>query len=43
MLAIPHPVWFWVLALILFLPASYIGGHLGQRGDVKPMTIDGPA
>jgi hypothetical protein len=43
MLSIPHPVWFWVIALILFLPASYVGGLLGRRRDVKPVAVEGPA
>jgi hypothetical protein len=43
MLSIPHPVWFWVIALILFLPASYVGGLLGRHRDVKPVSVDSPA
>jgi hypothetical protein len=31
MLMIPHPVWFWVVALLLFLPAAYLGGLLARR------------
>ncbi len=26
MLMIPHPVWFWVASLLLYLPSAYLGG-----------------
>jgi hypothetical protein len=28
MLEFPHPVWFWICGLLIFLPASYIGSGL---------------
>ncbi len=31
MLMIPHPVWFWVLGLAVYLPAAYAGALLGQK------------
>ena len=35
MLEFPHPAWFWVLGVVVFLPAAYIGAKLAQgaRGD----------
>jgi hypothetical protein len=32
MLAIPHPVWFWVLGVAVFLPAAYLGARVGKGG-----------
>ena len=29
MLAIPHPVWFWALGVVVFLPAAYLGARVG--------------
>jgi hypothetical protein len=37
MVMIPHPLWFWLAALVLFLPASYLGAKLG-RPRVQPET-----
>jgi hypothetical protein len=41
LLAIPHPVWFWVLSVALFLPAAYLGAKLatgrpGQGSSLAP-------
>lgn len=34
MLEFPHPVWFWICGLLIFLPASYIGSGLALgKGD----------
>jgi hypothetical protein len=32
LLMIPHPVWFWLAALALFLPAAYLGAKLARPG-----------
>ncbi|MFL6193506.1 MAG: hypothetical protein ACJ75H_05005 [Thermoanaerobaculia bacterium] len=32
MLSLPHPVWFWVVGVLLFLPAGYLGGRLAAGG-----------
>jgi hypothetical protein len=37
MLVIPHPPWFWLAALVLFLPAAYLGARLARPG-VPPET-----
>jgi uncharacterized protein YacL len=31
MLMIPHPTWFWIISLVLYLPAAYAGALLGQK------------
>ena len=31
MLMIPHPTWFFILGVIVFLPAALLGGRLGHR------------
>lgn len=31
MLEIPHPLWFWVLGVAVFLPAAYVGARLAVR------------
>lgn len=31
---VPHPVWFWVLNIIVYLPFAYLGGKLGEK--IKP-------
>ncbi len=28
LISIPHPIWFWVVGLAVFLPAAYAGGRL---------------
>jgi predicted MFS family arabinose efflux permease len=28
MVSIPHPLWFWVVGMILFLPAAHLGGKI---------------
>jgi hypothetical protein len=30
MLDFPHPVWFWVLGIMVFLPAAYFGAKLAR-------------
>jgi len=32
MLEIPHPLWFWVVGVALFLPAAWLGGRLAGAG-----------
>jgi len=29
MAMIPHPLWFWVVGVLIFLPAAYLGARLG--------------
>lgn len=31
LLALPHPVWFWVLGLAVFLPGTLLGIFFGRR------------
>jgi hypothetical protein len=31
MLMIPHPVWFWILGVAIFLPSAFLGAKLGAR------------
>ena len=31
MLMIPHPIWFWVLGTVVFIPVAYLGGRLATR------------
>ncbi|HLW98159.1 MAG TPA: hypothetical protein VKR82_05895 [Candidatus Acidoferrales bacterium] len=31
LLEFPHPLWFWICGLLIFLPASYIGSGLALR------------
>lgn len=31
MLMIPHPVWFWIVGLAIFLPSAYLGAKRGAR------------
>ncbi len=28
---LPHPAWFWVSSLLVYIPASWLGGKLGIR------------
>ena len=28
MVSLPHPLWFWVVGIILFLPAAHLGGKI---------------
>lgn len=32
MLEIPHPIWFWIAGLAVFLPAAFLGANLAARG-----------
>ena len=38
MLMIPHPVWFWVISLLLYLPSAYFGGLLASRRAASKKT-----
>ena len=29
---IPHPVWFWILGVLVFLPAAWLGARLAPAG-----------
>jgi hypothetical protein len=31
LVAIPHPLWFAILSVLVFLPAAYAGGLLARR------------
>lgn len=31
MLMIPHPVWFWIVGMAIFLPAAFFGAKVGAR------------
>jgi len=31
MLMIPHPIWFWILGLLVYIPCAYLGGKLGIK------------
>lgn len=31
MAMIPHPLWFWIVGVIIILPAAYVGGRLVGR------------
>src|SRR4051812_41278425 len=31
MLGVPHPLWMWAVAVLLYLPAARLGGMLGGR------------
>jgi hypothetical protein len=41
MLMLPHPLWFWVVGLAVFLPAGYLGGKCASRG--KSIATPGTA
>jgi glycerol uptake facilitator-like aquaporin len=32
LLELPHPLWFWVVGVALFLPAAWLGGRLAGAG-----------
>jgi hypothetical protein len=32
MIAIPHPMWFMLLAVMMVVPAGWLGGNLAGRG-----------
>jgi hypothetical protein len=36
MLALPHPAWFWALALSVFLPAAYLGVRMARSTAAVP-------
>ena len=31
MFMIPHPTWFWIAGLLVFLPAAYLGARIAER------------
>lgn len=31
LLVLPHPLWFWPVGLIVFIPAAYLGGKLARH------------
>ncbi|MBN4051924.1 hypothetical protein JYT53_00315 [Cytophagaceae bacterium AH-315-L13] len=31
MLMVPHPIWFWILGMAVYLPMAYLGGKIGDR------------
>jgi len=35
-LTLPHPAWFWVASLFIFLPAAGLGGRLARRPPPAP-------
>jgi hypothetical protein len=39
MLLIPHPVWFWVLGVAVFLPSAYLGAKLGAGSGAKGRAL----
>jgi len=39
---IPHPLWFGVVDLALYVPAAIAGGALGARLTAKPLTATKP-
>ena len=32
---IPHPLWFAIIDLAIYLPAAWLGGRLAKRGEPK--------
>ncbi len=36
MLEFPHPLWFWICGVLVFLPAAYIGSRLAAGSGVNP-------
>jgi hypothetical protein len=36
LLTFPHPVWFWVLGIAVFLPAAYLGARLARDRHELP-------
>lgn len=36
MLMIPHPLWFWIVGLLLFLPAAYAGARMAGAAGASP-------
>jgi hypothetical protein len=39
MLLLPHPVWFWILGVMVFLPAAYLGARLGASAVPKDRSL----
>ncbi|HEV8582529.1 MAG TPA: hypothetical protein VGX68_25975 [Thermoanaerobaculia bacterium] len=33
LLSFPHPIWFWIAAVALFLPCAYLGSALAERRE----------
>jgi hypothetical protein len=38
LMMIPHPLWFSILDLVLYLPAAWLGGVLGDRRKEAPLS-----
>ncbi len=38
MMMIPHPLWMWVVAVVEFLPAAYLGARLASYRADRPMV-----
>jgi hypothetical protein len=32
----PHPTWFWICGLVIFLPAAYVGARLAVSVSASP-------
>jgi hypothetical protein len=41
LLSLPHPVWFWVVDLAIYLPAAYAGARLVSRQASSSAGISG--
>jgi hypothetical protein len=39
MLEIPHPLWFWVLGVAVFLPSAYLGARLAAGGAGRDRSL----
>ena len=39
MLTIPHPLWFWILGLAVFLPSAFAGARLAPRRQIDKDTV----
>ncbi len=39
MLTLPHPVWFWIAGVAVFLPAAYLGARLGASPGPKDEAL----
>lgn len=39
LISLPHPLWFWIIGLAVYLPCAYWGGKLGARIDFSKPTV----
>jgi hypothetical protein len=39
MLTLPHPVWFWIAGVAVFLPAAYLGAKLGAGSGPRDEAL----